>query len=158
MRRIPAGIVLSNVVSNVVTRILREFNVTGRYAISANTHAHEVLEGRAKKRMSIEQVETVDFVSIDEKSGEALLTISDHLAWDENEGTHLELFQDKLNAYVRFIESGELLRKFPQVEGKFVVIDLVSKFDLSDRAELLIRRASEAIRNAGFRLQHRVHG
>jgi len=66
--------------------------------------------------------------------------------------------QDKLNAYVRFIENGELLRKFPQVEGKFVVIDLVSKFDLSDRAELLIRRASEAIRNAGFRLQHRVHG
>ncbi len=39
--------------------------------------------------MPIEQVETVDFVSIDEKSGEALLTISDHLAWDENEGTHL---------------------------------------------------------------------
>ena len=108
--------------------------------------------------MSIEQVDTVDFVSIDEKSGEALLTISDHLAWDENEGTHLELLQDKLNAYVRFIESGELLRKFPQVEGKFVVIDLVSKFDLSDRAELLIRRASKAIRNAGFRLQHRVHG
>ena len=84
--------------------------------------------------------------------------ISDHLAWDENEGTYLELLQDKFNAYVRFIESGEPLRKFSQVEGKFVVIDLVSKFDLSDRAELLIGRASKAIRNAGFRLQHRVHG
>jgi hypothetical protein len=107
--------------------------------------------------MSIEQLDAVDFISIDEKSGEALLTISDHLAWDENEGTHLELLQAKLNAYLRFIESGELFRKFPQAEGKFVVIDLVSKFELSDQAKLLIRLASEAIRNAGFRLQYRVH-
>ena len=106
--------------------------------------------------MSIEQPDAVDFISIDEKSGEALLTISDHLAWDENEGTHLELLQAKLNAYLHFIESGELLRKVPRAEGKFVVIDLVSKFELSDQAELLIRLASEAIRNAGFRLQYRV--
>ena len=60
--------------------------------------------------MSIEQTNTVDFVSIDEISGDALLTISDHLAWDENEGAHLELLQNKLNAYLRFIESGELER------------------------------------------------
>jgi hypothetical protein len=107
--------------------------------------------------MSIEQPDIIDFVSIDEESGEAHLTISDHLAWDENEGAHLELLQGKLNAYLRFIESGELLRKFPKVEGKFVVIDLVSKFEFSDEAKLFIGLASEAVQDAGFKLQYRVH-
>jgi hypothetical protein len=68
--------------------------------------------------MSIEQTNTVDFVTLDETSGETLLTISDHLAWDENEGAHLELLQSKLNAYLRFIESGELIHKFFSPRGK----------------------------------------
>jgi hypothetical protein len=106
--------------------------------------------------MSIEQSNIVDFVTLDETSGEALLTISDHLAWDENEGTHLELLQSKLNAYLRFIESGELVREFPHVRGRNVVIDLVGKFPLSEQAKILIGKASEAIRDAGFRLQFRI--
>jgi hypothetical protein len=107
--------------------------------------------------MSIEQTNTVDFVSIDETSGEALLTISDHLAWDENESAHLELLQNKLNAYLRFIESGELAREFPQISGRNVAIDLVSKFPLSVQAKLFIERASKTIRDAGFRLQLKAH-
>ena len=45
--------------------------------------------------MSIEQPDTVDFVSIDDETGRALLTISDHLRWDTEEGTHLLLLQEK---------------------------------------------------------------
>jgi hypothetical protein len=41
--------------------------------------------------MSIEQTDVVDFVGIDKKSGDALLTISDHLAWDQDEDEHLLL-------------------------------------------------------------------
>jgi hypothetical protein len=47
--------------------------------------------------MSIEQIDVVDFVSIDKNSGDAWLTISDHLTWDRNEGEHLLLLQNKLN-------------------------------------------------------------
>ena len=107
--------------------------------------------------MSIEQTNTVDFVTLDETSGEALLTISDHLAWEGNEGAHLELLQRKLNAYLRFIESGELIDEFPHLKGRSVVINLVGKFPLSEQAELFIGKASEAIRDAGFRLQFKVH-
>jgi hypothetical protein len=107
--------------------------------------------------MSIEQTNTVDFVTLDESSGEALLTISDHLAWDENEGAHLELLQHKLNAYLRFIESGELIREFPHLKGKSVVINLVGKFPLSKQAKVFIGNASKAVQDAGFRLQFEVH-
>jgi hypothetical protein len=107
--------------------------------------------------MSIEQTNTVDFVTLDETSGDALLTISDHLAWGENEGVHLELLQRKLNAYLRFIESGELIQEFPHLKGRSVVINLVGKFPLSEQAEFFIGKASKAIRDAGFRLQFKVH-
>jgi len=103
--------------------------------------------------MSIEQTDVVDFVSVDKKSGDALLTISDHLAWDQNEEEHLLLLQNKLNAYLRFIESGEVLRKFPEVDGRSVVINVVGQFPLSERASLFFEKASVAIRDAGFKLQ-----
>jgi hypothetical protein len=107
--------------------------------------------------MSIEQTNTVDFVTLDETSGDAMLTISDHLAWDENEGAHLELLQRKLNTYLRFIETGELTREFPHLEGRSVAINLVGKFPLSQQAETFVRKAGEAIRDAGFKLQFEVH-
>ena len=107
--------------------------------------------------MSIEQANTVDYVTIDDTSGEAWLTISDHLAWDENEGAHLALLQNKLNAYLRFVESGELVREFPQIGGRRVVINLVSKFPLSEQAILFVGRASEVVRDAGLKLQLKAH-
>jgi hypothetical protein len=67
--------------------------------------------------MSIEQTDTVDFLSIKKDSGEAWLTISDHLDWDQEEDRHLFLLQDKLNAYLRFIESGEMVERFPKPRG-----------------------------------------
>ena len=67
--------------------------------------------------MSVDQTDTVDFVTIDKASGDLWLTISDHLPWDENEGNHLVLLQNKLNAYLRFIESGEVFEKVPDGKG-----------------------------------------
>lgn len=106
--------------------------------------------------MSIEQTNVIDFISIDRESGDVWLTISDHLSWYENESTHLQLLQDKLNAYLRFIESGEILKNYPRAIGKEVVINLVGKFPMSDQAKLFLRKAISAIENAGFRLQFRV--
>jgi hypothetical protein len=106
--------------------------------------------------MSIDQADTIDFVGIDKASGDLWLTISDHLPWDENEGNHLILLQDKLNAYLRFIESGEVIEKFPGAEGRKIVIDLVGKFPLSQLATSFFERARAATEEAGFRLQFRV--
>src|ERR1700694_1864957 len=102
--------------------------------------------------MSIEQTTTVDFVSIDKKSGDVWLTVADHLPWDENEGAHLEFLQSKVNAYLRFVESGELVKKYPHAIGRNVVINLVGKFPLSHQANIFIAKASAAMRNAGFKL------
>jgi hypothetical protein len=51
--------------------------------------------------MTIEQIQVVDFIGID-AIGRAILTISDHLSWDDVKA-HFFTLQEKLNAYLRFI-------------------------------------------------------
>ena len=109
-----------------------------------------------EKVMSIEQNEIVDFVSIDPKSGDVYLTISDHLPWDHGDGEHLLLLQNKLNAYLRFIESGEMVKELPETNGRKVLIELVSQFPLSEKASLLFEKASAEINAAGFKLQFKL--
>lgn len=103
--------------------------------------------------MSVDQSGTIDIIGIDEASGDVWLTISDHLPWSENEGGHLILLQEKINAYLRFVESGEVYKKIPSARGRPVVINLVGKFPLSEKAEVFISRARAAVEIAGFKLR-----
>lgn len=106
--------------------------------------------------MSIEQTQIVDFVNIDPKSGDVWLTISDHLPWDQGEGEHLFLLQNKLNAYLRFIESGEIFKEIPAAMGRNILINLVGQFPLSEKASLFFEKARAEIHNAGFKLQFKL--
>lgn len=103
--------------------------------------------------MSIDQTDAIDFATIDKASDDLWLTISDHLSWEENEGNHLVLLQNKLNAYLRFIESGEVFEKVPDARGRSIVINVVGKFPLSQKAASFFEKARAAIEGAGFRLQ-----
>jgi len=107
--------------------------------------------------MSIEQTDTIDFVNIDKASGDVLLTISDHLDWDGSEGQHLVLLQSKLNAYLRFIEGGELNQRFPETSDRAVIIQVVSKFPMSEKAGVFFEKVRAAINGAGFKLQFKLH-
>ena len=66
--------------------------------------------------MSVDQPAVIDFLWKDPKNNRAVLTISDHLDW-EDEGEHLVLLQDKLNHYLEFIESGQLAEAKPSCAG-----------------------------------------
>ncbi|HPK29581.1 MAG TPA: hypothetical protein PK979_00885 [Bacteroidales bacterium] len=55
--------------------------------------------------MSVENRMIIDFIS--EKEDNVILTISDHLEWDE-ENEHIFLLQEKINDYLIAIESGQL--------------------------------------------------
>jgi hypothetical protein len=103
--------------------------------------------------MSIDQTDVIDFATIDKASGELWLTITDHLPWEENERIHLDLLQDKLNAYLRFIESGEVFDKLPDAKGRSIAINVVGKFPLSQKAEFFLAKLTAAVEGAGFRLQ-----
>jgi amino acid transporter len=95
--------------------------------------------------MTIEQTDTIDFLTLENETGDVLLTVSDHLDWSENENRHLVLLQDKLNAYLRFIDGGEITRKFPLAIGGDIVINVIGKFPCGEKATAFFAQARAAM-------------
>lgn len=83
--------------------------------------------------MTVEELNSVDFVGVGED--QVILLISDHLSWDKDIEDHLYLLQEKINSYLRFYESGELLANFANAEGKNVIIEVHTKYKPSKKAK-----------------------
>ena len=90
--------------------------------------------------VSVENISVVDLIGVDTRSGNVVLTISDHLEWDD--GEHVLLLQHKLNTYLGFIESGELLDRYPNAKGRTAQIAVVFKHAPDALAEKFLSRAS----------------
>ena len=59
--------------------------------------------------MSIDNVNVVDGLAADQRNGVLYLLLTDHLEWVQSENAlserdHLLLLQEKINAYISFIE------------------------------------------------------
>jgi len=102
--------------------------------------------------MSIEQVGVVDAIGVDKETGQVFLTISDHLEWSDE---HLLLLQEKLNLYIGFVESGELLEVYPDSEGREVVINVICKYPPDVRGKDFLNRVAAVVEQvgAGFAFQ-----
>src|SRR5476649_1903997 len=105
--------------------------------------------------MSIDETRVVDVLSIDANTKEVVLTITDHLPW-QSDG-HLMLLQNKLNCYLAFVESGEILESYPDARGKSVRIDVVCKYAPDIQADSFLVKSAGIIRNGGYGLSWRVH-
>lgn len=77
--------------------------------------------------MSILENSSIDGMGIDEDGQTLVFMISDHLDW-ENEGEHLLLLQDKLNAYLGYIEAKEFQEVYPQYEFLFFSIEVYFQY------------------------------
>ncbi|GAB5559682.1 MAG: hypothetical protein SynsKO_13290 [Synoicihabitans sp.] len=73
--------------------------------------------------MSVEITDEIDLVSESKKNGTVNLIISDHLPW-EDIGTHLVILQRKIERYLVFIRSGEILTLSPFSKDKPKVIQI----------------------------------
>jgi hypothetical protein len=105
----------------------------------------------SKRDMTVEQRDVIDFAGAD-RLGNFVLTISDHLQWD-NVNKHLFFLQEKINAYLRFTESGEIYRKFPEAKGLPVIISVALKFGFPEEANWFFSKASNALEAAGFKFE-----
>lgn len=68
----------------------------------------------------------IDAISISPQ-GIVVLTISDHIKWDEN-NEHLIIIQEKTNAYLEVIESGEIFESYPEAQNRKLKIEIVFNF------------------------------
>lgn len=102
--------------------------------------------------MSVEQIDVIDFISLDVNTGDVTLTIADHLLWGTNE--HLYTLQEKINSYLRFVESGEILESYPEAKDKEVTIQLIYKYEPVESDLRFLRHAEQVLSEAGFKFAH----
>jgi hypothetical protein len=107
--------------------------------------------------MAVDDPKVVDFVSIDSKSERAFLTISDHLDWVDGY-EHQLILQQKLNTYLAFVESGELVERFPDAKGLPVVFDIRFMYEPDESGFRFLERAREVVVSAGFSLKYKMLG
>lgn len=105
--------------------------------------------------MSVENPKTIDFVSLNTLPGAVLLVVSDHLEWS-NTMTHQFQLQEKLNSYLAFIESGELVTKFPDAKEKPVHIRIVFEHEPDASGLQFLAKVRQAIEAGGFSFAYQV--
>jgi hypothetical protein len=102
--------------------------------------------------VSIDDPTKIDGAGIDKDGRYVVLMISDQLEWSE-EGEHLLMLQEKLNAYDEFIASGALIRKMPKARGLPAIIRIYGKFPLSRQAEKFLESARSIFANDGIAVE-----
>lgn len=106
--------------------------------------------------MSVAQTNVVDAIGVDNVTGDVVLTITDHLEWTGSDNEHLLLLQEKLNTYLSFVESGELLEAYPNAKGRAVLIDVVCKYPPNQQAQGFYNQVTQIVEGAGLKLRHRL--
>lgn len=104
--------------------------------------------------MAIDDAGSIDVVSTDPQTGRVLLDIADHLDWVD-EDRHLLMLEAKINAYISFIESGQLLESHPEAEGRQPEIHVACLHSPSVRARQFYHEASSVLAKIGITLSYR---
>jgi hypothetical protein len=105
--------------------------------------------------MSLDRIDVVDAVGTDKKSGAVVLNILDSWDWDDEEG-HLIALQDKINAYLGFVDSGQLYEDYPTAAGKTLRIDIITRFPMPDAALAFLKEAAAVVSQLSISITHRV--
>ena len=106
--------------------------------------------------MSVQEIDTVDYIYLEEEDHTPVLVVSDPLGWNPaEEGHHIGLLTDKLNTQVQFVSSGQILRVWPDFrDGTLVWVEVAARCALSERARDFYDHASSALSetNMGLRV------
>ena len=98
--------------------------------------------------MSVEDKNKIDAISTS-KENIVVLTISDHLEWDDS-NDHLLTLQDKINSYFNVLQSGQIYESYPSAVGKKIMIQIVFKFLPNNKGEEFLAKVKEFIEGNGY--------
>ena len=62
------------------------------------------------------------------------------------------LLQEKINTYLRFIESGEIYAAYPKAKGKRAVIRIIAKYDMSEDGQIFFNKIQETLFASGHKI------
>ncbi|BFM13929.1 hypothetical protein R50073_01120 [Maricurvus nonylphenolicus] len=93
--------------------------------------------------MTIESSGTIDLIATNDENNTVTLAISDHLEWsDENK---VDMLAEKIDSYLYYIDSGQLIKAYPDAEGMTVNILLKSMHKPNEMGSMIIDSISESL-------------
>ncbi|TRW26458.1 hypothetical protein FMM05_03500 [Flavobacterium zepuense] len=102
--------------------------------------------------MAVDNEDVIDAISTD-SDDVVVLTINDHLEWDEN-NLHLLILQKKINAYLDVLQNGQIYESYPSAVGKKIRIQLVFKYLTDAIAEDFLNQTQIFLKDNGFDFQY----
>ncbi len=105
--------------------------------------------------MSLDRIDVVDAVGTDRKSGTIVLNLLDSWDWHDESG-HLTALQDKINAYLAFVKSGQIYEDYPTAAGKALRIDVITRYPVPDVALAFLEKAAAVASQLNIAITHRI--
>jgi hypothetical protein len=99
--------------------------------------------------MALEDTNQIDAIGLETSSNNVVLTLIDATDWT-NESEHLHFLQDKLNSYLRFLESGEIMKEYPDANTRHCLISVVAQYKPTENGLHFLNVACSEIEQAGF--------
>lgn len=99
--------------------------------------------------MSVVETDSIDAIGMEKEAQRVFLSIIDSLHWDD-EDVHLFTLQEKINTYLYFIESGELLKVLPDSKGFDIAIELILKHIPSEQAVAFFDKTMQILLDKGI--------
>ncbi|MEN2773874.1 DUF6572 domain-containing protein [Acetivibrio clariflavus] len=105
--------------------------------------------------MSVAEINQVDAMGISKDGKGLILMISDHLDWN-NEAEHLFLLQEKINAYLGYIEANEFLDVYPNLKFEYYIIELHFKYPITTNCWRFIKAINTQLEEFCIKVTYKV--
>lgn len=81
------------------------------------------------------EADKIDIVVPVNGEGKTEIVIADQLPWKIDEGDHLIMLQDKINACLAYVEGGQLYDDFPKAKGRALILRINGLYAPSPKGE-----------------------
>lgn len=103
--------------------------------------------------MSVEDASVIDVIGSDPQTGRVVLTISDHLSWEDLD-EHAQILRRKVQSYLGFISGGQLDQVRPGATARGVEIGLVFEHEPPSEAEPMLSAITRELAGLGIVLSY----
>lgn len=93
--------------------------------------------------MSVTDLDKVDAMGLSQDGKVMRMLIADHLDWEDEE-VHLSILQDKINAYIAYIEGGDWKHRYSmKLDGAEIQIDFL--YDIPETCEKFLQVVQDQV-------------
>ncbi len=96
--------------------------------------------------MSIKDVHKIDGVGISKEEDALVLMVSDHVKW-RNIEKHLDLWKNKLNSYILFIEEKQYEEMYKDITFQKFIIEIYCKYEIPEQGKIFLEAVREQIKD-----------